>query len=83
MAPTLAWASGPTLGRLHLASSKGTIGRGWRAPASSASNTSRGVRPSRARGVLRPATSVHQRRASATIAANEAKSRPAKKLRLM
>ena len=68
------------MGRDHLASSKGTGGRGDRASASSAAKHSRGVRPSSARGVLRPATCRHHRSDSTAMAARLSKSRPPNRL---
>ena len=78
--PTFACASGATFGRLQAASSNSRSGSGSSAGASSAANTSAVVRPSSARGRRRPATSVHQRGASAAIACSDGQWRPAKKL---
>ena len=78
--PTLTWMSGPTLHRDHSASMNGSGGSGARRSSSAAANTAAGAAPSSGRHARCPATSVHQRTASACICSRRVNSRPRQKL---
>ncbi len=77
---TEAWMSGPTLHRDHSATTNGARGRAASAGFSTAANTAAGAAPSSGRQCRCPATSVHQRTASACIWVRLANSRPRHKL---
>jgi hypothetical protein len=78
--PTLTWISGPTLHRDQSASTNGDTGSGASRSFSAAANTAAGAAPSSGRQRRCPATSAHQRTASACMCSTLVNSRPRQKL---